>query len=227
MDTDTTNNHFAPCKSYSQNGEDMLLKAIMWQSLSKDFKGFFVDIGAHHPSRFSNTAYFYEQGWSGINIEPTPDAIALFAQQRERDINLNIGIGPNETTKTLYQFSDSSLNSFDIQTSANDDKYIVTGTVEVDIVPLGKVLDDHLPEGVKIDFMSIDVAGLSTGLLESNNWDKYKPQFLLIEDVDSSGSVDASEVYSFLHGKGYEQSYKTPRTLIFQQKNKPLSDPPR
>lgn len=215
MTTENTGANFEPCRSYSQNGEDMLLRSIMLQNLPKDFKGFFVDIGAHHPFRFSNTAYFYEQGWQGINIEPTPEAIKLFEVHRERDINLNIGIGPHQETRTLYQFSDSSLNSFDKSATANNE---VVATVEVQILPLVQVLNEHLPAGVTINFISIDIAGLSTGLLESNNWDKYKPQFLLIEDVDSAGTVDASEVYSFLHHKGYEQTYKTPRTLIFQQK---------
>ncbi len=224
MTTENTTGNFKPCKSYSQNGEDMLLKAIMSQSLPKDFRGFYVDIGAHHPFRFSNTAYFYEQGWQGINIEPTPEAINLFAEHRKMDINLNIGIGAQQETRTLYQFSDSSLNSFDKNSHENNK---VVGTVEVQILPLVKVLDEYLPVGTTINFMSIDIAGLSTGLLESNDWDKHKPQFLLIEDVDSSGSVDASEVYSFLRSKGYEQTYKTPRTLIFQQKNKPFPNSPR
>ena len=219
MTTQDIANSFEPCKSYSQNGEDMLLRSVMQQSLPKDFKGFFVDIGAHHPFRFSNTAYFYEQGWQGINIEPTPEAIELFNKNRERDINLNIGIGARRETRTLYQFTNSSLNSFDKPADSTQE---VVGTVDVQIMPLADVLDANLPNGATINFMSIDIAGLSTGLLESNNWEKYKPQFLLIEDVDSSGTVDASEVYSFLHDKGYDQTYKTPSTLIFQQHKSPL-----
>ena len=42
--------------------------------------GFYVDIGAHHPKRFSNTYFFYKRGWSGITVEPNSDAIKLFKE---------------------------------------------------------------------------------------------------------------------------------------------------
>jgi hypothetical protein len=76
--------------SYSQDGEDRVLQSF-FETRNK-YKGFYVDIGAHHPYRFSNTAIFYAKGWSGINIEPTPTLIQAFYKYRKRDINLNIGI---------------------------------------------------------------------------------------------------------------------------------------
>ena len=52
--------------SFSQEGEDLILNRF----LGKKEKGFYVDIGAHDPKRFSNTNIFYERGWTGINIDP-------------------------------------------------------------------------------------------------------------------------------------------------------------
>ena len=43
-------------KSYSQEGEDMILRRLF----EKQIQGFYVDVGAHHPKRFSNTYYFYK-----------------------------------------------------------------------------------------------------------------------------------------------------------------------
>ena len=57
-------------KSYSQEGEDLVLARIL-ENL-KISTGFFVDIGAHHPTRFSNNYYFYQRGWSGINVDDLP-----------------------------------------------------------------------------------------------------------------------------------------------------------
>jgi hypothetical protein len=51
-------------KSYSQEGEDMILQRMFGEKKH----GFYVDVGAHHPRRFSNTYSFYRRGWSGINI---------------------------------------------------------------------------------------------------------------------------------------------------------------
>jgi FkbM family methyltransferase len=218
QDTSHNNSDFTPYHSYSQDGEDMLLRSLLADGAadSTDYKGFFIDIGAHHPFRFSNTAYFYEAGWNGINIEPTPAAIKLFHQHRDRDINLPIGIGAQRDKRTLYCFEDSALNSFDEEVAESYNAPIIE-TAEVDIFPLAQILDEHLSAGPAIDFMNIDVAGLDLQLLESNNWDKYRPKFVLVEDVDSvSGKVDASEVHSFLNSKSYDLVYKTPRTLIYK-----------
>jgi FkbM family methyltransferase len=214
---------FKPLHSYSQDGEDILLRPLLLASTPNydQYKGFYIDIGAHHPFRHSNTMHYYEQGWRGINIEPTPDAITLFNTYRERDINLNIGIGSERDKKTLYCFEDSSLNSFDNSLVDSNDSYKVVNTIDVEIYTLAEILAEHLPSGTTIDFMSIDVAGLDLSLLQSNNWDLYKPRFILVEDVDSSfNKVDATEeIYQFLSTKGYEQAYKTPHTLLFKQKN--------
>ena len=58
----------------------------------KHYKGFYIDVGIHHPYRFSNTVNFYQNGWRGINIQPTPGVIRLFNIFRRCDININIGI---------------------------------------------------------------------------------------------------------------------------------------
>ncbi len=49
-------------KSYSQDGEDMVMRAL-FEHLPKGYRGFFVDVGAHHPVRFSNTYHFYKKGF--------------------------------------------------------------------------------------------------------------------------------------------------------------------
>jgi FkbM family methyltransferase len=214
---------FKPLHSYSQDGEDMLLRPLLLADTPDydNYQGFYIDIGAHHPFRYSNTMHFYEQSWRGINIEPTPAAIELFNQYRDRDINLNIGIGGERGKKTLYQYSDSSFNSFEQHTpEGNGADYEVVGTVEVEIYTLAQTLEQYLPANTAIDFMSIDVAGLDLALLNSNDWDKYRPRFVLVEDVDSNFSkLDASEVYRFLADHNYEIAAKTLRTLIFKQKS--------
>src|SRR4051794_14772116 len=70
-----------PKASYSQEGEDMILRRFF----EEHGKGFYVDVGAHHPKRFSNTYSFYKQGWSGINIDAMPGSMARFRRVRPRD----------------------------------------------------------------------------------------------------------------------------------------------
>jgi len=211
-------NYFEYSKSYSQDGEDMILKAIYEQK--KGYKGFFVDVGAHHPIRYSNTAYFYKRGWKGINIEPTPSAIAAFKTFRKRDINLNIGIGQEQSRLKFYCFNEPALNSFSEEISKRidreSDKYKIVKEVEVKVLPLSDVFDRHLPKNTLIDFLSIDVEGLDFQVLLSNNWEMYKPNVILIEENVDVDNLRDSPIYVFLKEKGYNFFAKTLRTCIYR-----------
>jgi hypothetical protein len=55
--------------------------------------GFYIDVGAHHPFRYSNTHMLYRRGWRGINIDPIPGAKIAFDRFRPGDINLEMGVG--------------------------------------------------------------------------------------------------------------------------------------
>jgi hypothetical protein len=70
--------------SYSQEGEDLILRKIF----ENQQQGFYIDVGAHHPKRFSTTYVFYKHGWRGINIDAMPDSLKVFNKFRKRDINL-------------------------------------------------------------------------------------------------------------------------------------------
>jgi FkbM family methyltransferase len=210
--------YFEYTKSYSQDGEDMILKAIYEQR--KNYKGFFVDVGAHHPVRFSNTRYFYKRGWRGINIEPTPSAIQAFKTFRSRDINLNIGISPTKGELKFYCFNEPALNSFSKEVSERIDKdsskYKIIKELNIDVLPLTEVFDTYLPKNTKIDFMTIDVEGLDYQVLLSNNWDKYKPDVLLVEENVDVDAIKDSLIYNFLKEKGYRFFAKTLRTCIYR-----------
>ncbi len=60
-------------KSWSQEGEDL----ILYRFFDGKQNGFYVDVGAHHPFRFSNTYRFYRMGWHGINIDASPSTSTL------------------------------------------------------------------------------------------------------------------------------------------------------
>ncbi len=72
------------CLSYSQEGEDLILQRFF----ETKENGFYIDVGAHNPTRFSNTFIFYLKGWRGINIEPTPGSKTAFDSVRPKDLNI-------------------------------------------------------------------------------------------------------------------------------------------
>ena len=186
----------------------------------KNYKGFFVDVGAHHPYRFSNTQHFYKNGWQGINIEPTPGAIKAFKLFRKRDINLNIGISSVKDKLMFYCFNEPALNGFSKEISeernTSSTKYKIIKEVAIETYPLADVLDKYLPVNKQIDFLTIDVEGLDLQVLQSNNWAKYKPTYILVEDRIEFDNLASSEVYTFLKKQGYQLVAKTLRTLFFK-----------
>ena len=94
-------------KIYSQEGEDLILSRIFDKKV-----GFYVDIGAHHPFRYSNTYKLFQSGWSGINIDASPETINLFKRHRPKDINLNLGVSNCDGELEFYQFEDGAYNTF-------------------------------------------------------------------------------------------------------------------
>ena len=204
--------------SYSQDGEDMILRSFYEEK--PDYKGFYIDIGALHPFRFSNTCFFYNTGWRGINIEPTPTAISLFKEHRPEDINLNIAIGEKKEELTFFCFNEPALNSFSKALSEERDgekEYHIVDKIPVMVYPLSEVLSQYVSEGQTIDFMSIDVEGLDSLVLKSNDWKKFRPQYLLVEDcIDNINELFESTIYSFLVNLNYTLLAKTKRTLILK-----------
>ena len=95
-------------KSYSQYGEDMVLKSVF----QNQERGFYVDVGAHHPKLCSNTYFFYKLGWSGINIDAMPGGMELFKNFRPRDINLETAIARNKQELTYFMFAEPGASHF-------------------------------------------------------------------------------------------------------------------
>lgn len=162
---------------FSQAGEDATLRGLFNENLRNKQKGFYVDIGAHHPSHHSNTLLFYREGWNGINVDPRPEFLSVFNKQRKRDVNLNFGISETSGTMNLYYYGkDSTINSFSPVKGYSHERVI-----EIEVKTLEELFDEYVPKATKIDFMTIDVEGHEMQVLKSNNWEKYKPKIIAIE----------------------------------------------
>jgi len=166
--------------------------------------GFFVDIGAFHPSRSSNTYFFYLNGWTGINIDACPGSMKKFKEVRPRDINLEVGVSDQRGELTYYFIDDeSSANSFSREFLASLGMLkFVTKEIKVPVVTLTDILDEHFPIGRSFDFMSVDVEGLDYNVLASNDWEKYRPRFIVVEDLHQEG--EHPRVLSFLRSHDYD-----------------------
>ncbi len=206
--------------SYSQEGEDLILRRLFEQKTT----GFYVDVGAHHPIRFSNTYAFYKMGWYGINIDAMPGSMKLFNRYRPRDINIETPVSSESKSINYYIFNVPELNGFDPQlTRAREQEsndYKVVSTVQLKPQRLDEILSNHLPQGQHIDFLSIDVEGLDMEVLKSNDWAKYKPDIVLMEVLGQSlADLLNHEVTIFLKGYGYTLYAKAFNSIFYRHEN--------
>jgi FkbM family methyltransferase len=200
--------------SFAPEGEDRILARIF----SGKKTGFYVDIGAHHPLRFSTTYAFYLRGWRGLNVEPLPGSQALFAQHRPRDINLELAVGQRESQRTYFTFADASLNTFcpvlaeQYRRAGND----LVAEIPLATWPLAEILNRHVFPQQTIDFLNVDLESLGLEVLESNDWSRYRPAVILIEDpVRSLDQTEQSPACQLLREQGYQAAAKTFHTWIF------------
>jgi len=183
-------------------------------------KGIYVDVGAHHPKRFSNTYFFYKKGWSGVNIDAMPGSMRLFNKWRPRDINLEMGVGDKSDMLDYYVFNEPALNGFSADLSqmreqANN-RYNIKEVIKVKVCPLREILAIHLVSS-DIDFMSVDVEGFDLQVLQSNDWSRYRPKFVLAEILNSSmHSLGGDPVVQFMAEKNYLIYAKQVNTIFFQ-----------
>lgn len=202
--------------SYSQEGEDIVLRRF----LDEATPGFYVDVGCHHPYRFSNTYYYYRRGWCGINIDADPSLIDEFNKRRPRDINLAVGVGTKDHL-TFYVFNERAINTFDAKLAKERSKingYKIIEEKTIEVIPLREILERHLPKDQSIDFMSVDVEGKDLEVIKSNDWKKFRPKFILVEclDIPSLKKIGSSQMAKFLADKGYAPIAKTLFTVIFE-----------
>ena len=207
---------------YSQEGEDVIIDRF----LNYRSKGFFIDVGAHHPIYLSNTYRFYLRGWQGINIDAMPGSMKVFNKIRPRDINIEAPISDKEEELTYYIFNDPALNTLSEEeankkNNLNDYKIIQTTLLRTQT--LEKILDEHLNQNQEIDFLSIDVEGFDLKVLSSNNWNKYRPSLVAVECLNKGYNLDlitSDPTYLFMKRIGYQFCAKTLNTFIFIQNDR-------
>ncbi len=210
-------------QSFSQNQEDLIIDKILGYKKN----GFYVDVGAYDPDRFSNTKRFYLKGWTGINIEPDTLSYEKFLNKRPNDINLNIGISDNPGVLTYYKMEPQTLSTF-VEDEAKEyikQGYSLLEKKEVEVKSLAEVFDSYRANN-PIDILSIDTEGLDMEVLKSNDWTKYKPQIICIESVKhlkidrETPSVDMkdSDQQKYLSQYDYTKVFDNGLNSIYQLK---------
>jgi FkbM family methyltransferase len=169
--------------------------------------GRYIDIGAHHPSRFSVTRHLYQLGWFGVNVDANEALIQIFNHARKRDINLCFAVG----TESKYEFtifeepaiSTLNLKWLDKFVSENNKIHKV---VEVEGRKLRKILDDFEPKK-RVDLLTVDAEGSDLNVLQSLEFESLEknrfPRWLLLESTPPLSNALETPAVQFAMEWGY------------------------
>jgi len=200
---------------WSQEGEDILIKRIF----ANKKNGFYVDVGAHHSSRFSNTYKLYKENyWRGVNIDPSLSSYLDLKKKRKRNININVGISDKKEILKFYSFNEGALNTFNLK-KKNQLKlnYKLKKTERTQCKKLSEVLDGCLKKDIKIDLLTIDTEGHDLKVLKSNNWNKYLPDYIIVEISSSTlDEIMKDPITKFLKKRCYSIYSKLHKSVIFK-----------
>jgi FkbM family methyltransferase len=165
--------------AYGPSRDSEYIEEWILKDFFKDERdGTFVEVGANHYQRFSNTYYLETaRGWSGVAIEPQLKFAAGYRTHRPRTTFVPLFISDvSNRQATLY------VTDIDTVASSNRDFTAAFGDVRPTSATTS-TLDDVLDRlGVKrIDFLSIDIELAEPQALAGFSVARFKPRLVAIE----------------------------------------------
>lgn len=182
----------------------------------------YIDIGAHHPYKISNTALIHEMGGRGINIEANPNLFEAFLRERPEDINLCCRVGPQRGVMPFYMIDDwSGRNSFvkeavDLFVQDNPE-FSIQEVRNIEIKTLDDVMLENNMGGIA-DYMSIDIEGMEYEVLQSFDLINRGPNVLTLE-VMKNDRDKAKKIEELLEQAEYCMWCRTGTNYTFIKKH--------
>ncbi len=176
-------------ETYSQFGED----CIIFDFFQRKTNGYFVEIGAHHPYKLSQTWLLEKNGWRGILIEPIPHLAKELREKRKNSKVFECGVSSPDKTGTGFVVIREPIAVSEVVFDVPSEKDYRTIRV--------RSLNDLFQEAdcSRIDFLSIDIEGMEVEALIGMDFSLYRPKLILIED-----HCHDLIKHDFLKTKGYK-----------------------
>jgi FkbM family methyltransferase len=204
---------------YSQFGEDAVIRELV----SRKRDGFYVDVGCYHPKRFSNSYWLYLKGWRGINIDMEEHKIAMFKLARPGDVNVVAAISNEKEKLRIHRARENDLEARLVEPGDHGETSELTETTT-----LNDVLDSTKFRQRPIDVLSVDTEGYDLKVVQSLDWDTYKPTLVIVETHEEDiYSVLRSEINLFMESVGYVLRSWTVKSLIYVRRAGLASTSPR
>jgi FkbM family methyltransferase len=155
----------------------------------------------------------HQSGGHGVLVEPNPAYQARLHRYRPNDVIVEAGVGvTEETAADYYVIRDAPMrNTF----SKSDVEYlrkragreVVETVMKMPLIPINRLIAERL--GAAPDLLSTDVEGLDFAILQTLDFERYRPAVIIAETQPHGAMPD------FLASKGYEVRGATMFNTIF------------
>lgn len=186
---------------YSQFEQDKFVYENYFQDKTN---GYFVDIGAHDGTTFSNSRFFEEIGWTGVCVEPNPKVFETLQADRKCKCVMKavadrtgwaqffqILEGADMLSGLADEFNQRGIENIyaNLQDFEEGYEYI---DVELDLF-------DNIVDSITIDFLSLDTEGNELKILQTIDFNKYDIKVITVENNDYD-----NKFLEFLTPRGYQ-----------------------
>ena len=164
--------------SYAQNFEDVML----WRALRHVDKGLYVDIGAQDPVIDSVSLSFYQRGWRGIHVEPTPAYAQALRDARTDETVVQAAIGDSGALIPFFEIPGTGISTGNPEIARrHEGSGFATRRLEIPCIPLAALLDGQA--GRDIHWMKVDVEGMEESVLRSWAPSAVRPWIVVVEST--------------------------------------------
>jgi Methyltransferase FkbM domain len=178
------NDFFHSTQWFSQLRQDFLVSRLLYEKRG----GYFVDLAANDAIRISNTfALETYYGWTGLAIEPNPIYWSGLAF-RKCDIAAAV-VGKISGEELRFKFPKRAAPKGGLVGDEFDNKQGGNSATDEDQMRFTVTIRDifeRFQTPAVIDYLSLDVEGAETFVMESFPFDQYRFNLLTVERADST-----------------------------------------
>ena len=203
--------------SYSQFGEDLVVRTHFADNFDNSI-GRFIDVGAFHPFKYSNTMLLSQLGWRGINVDCDPVKIARFEKLRPQDQNICAAVAEKPRDMVYLEYSAKGPTN---RIADPGEKELLSGIGEkplkatpIRMTTLTHIIEQSVFRGQHFHYLNVDCEGQDLSVLKGLDFSRYSPELISVEAFTKAARP---ELTAFLGGLGYELTDMVHLTLFFQK----------
>lgn len=181
----------------------------------KPDEGVYIDLGAAHPKNQSLTAFCRDLGWTGLAVDANPDYQKDWEDAGFLHHFVCALLSDQPTARFITHENSFTSRISDLPENDHPEQWGIKRIEERITVPLNPLLEMH---GIgKIDLLTIDLEGHEFAVLQTLDFKKHSPAWIITEYHTHGVGVDPRAA-NFLIGKGYEIVHVTESNYILRKK---------